>query len=174
MALPHGDIVESHPFPTDLAFPTIQVIVQMMWRCALGLYDGCHRIMSSRVRLSDPLPRVVALMWQIQTHDTQPKINNKKANQCPQKCGYYYAGLAKKQPPEKNILQSPQVAAPQRYPGCRKFEGCFLVSHFFQPSIMTPTKKKVVFFILWLYYRTGHQGSGGKKKNLQEYAVIPR
>lgn len=146
MALPHGDIVESHPFPTDLAFPTIQVIVQMMWRCALGLYDGCHRIMSSRVRLSDPLPRVVALMWQIQTHDTQPKINNTKANQCPQKCGYYYAGLAKKQPPEKNILQSPQVAAPQRYPASESLKVVFLFLTSFNHQSWHQQKKSIFFY----------------------------
>lgn len=163
MALPHGDIVESHPFPTDLAFPTIRVIVQAMWRCALGLWDGCRRIMSSHVRLSDPLPRVVALMWQIQTHDTQPKINNKKANQCPQKCGYYYAGLAKKKtaPRKKHcaVAAGCSASTSQGLQKVWRLFSCFSLLSTINHD--TNKKKNHFFFILWLYYRTGHQGSGG-------------
>lgn len=160
MALPHGDIVESHPFPTDLAFPTIQVIVQMMWRCALGLYDGCHRIMSSRVRLSDPLPRVVALMWQIQTHDTQPKINNKKANQCPQKCGYYYAGLAKKTAPRKK--HSSTRLNVTRAAESLKVVFLFLTS--FNHQSWHQQKKKYFFLFCDCIIEQGTKGVEGKRR----------
>lgn len=120
MVLPHGDIVESHPFPTDLAFPTIQVTVQVTWRCALGLYDSCRRIMSSHVRLSDPLPRVVALMWQIQTHDTQPKINNKKSQPMPTEVWLLLRRSSKKTAPRKKHSAVAAGCSASTLPGLQK------------------------------------------------------
>lgn len=133
---------ESHPFPSDLAFPAIQVTAQVRVTLCTAEAERCPPMCVHPTLC----PGVVALMWQMQTHDSRPKINNTRRTE---------VWLRKTQALQQN---NPQKYHPAAAAGCsapdviraaESFKVVFLFLTSFQPSIMTPTrKKKAPFFIL--------------------------